>query len=63
MSGNQIYKWNVPIYQQDAEKLSMTELGKYLRRDIVALSRAAGDHDKLRQDNGCVVYEPCMTPN
>jgi len=27
---------------QDAEKLSMTELGKYLRRDIAALSRAAG---------------------
>ena len=27
---------------QDAEKLSMTELGKYLRRDISALSRAAG---------------------
>ena len=25
---------------QDAEKLSMTELGKYLRRDIAALSRA-----------------------
>ncbi len=27
---------------QDAEKPSMTELGKYLRRDISALSRAAG---------------------
>jgi REP element-mobilizing transposase RayT len=27
---------------QDAEKLSLTDLGKYLRRDISALSRAAG---------------------
>ena len=22
-----------------------------------------GLHDKLRQDNGCVVYEPCIMPN
>ena len=27
---------------RDAEKISMTKLGKYLRRDISALSRAAG---------------------
>ncbi len=27
---------------QDAEKVSMTELGKYLGRDISALSRAGG---------------------
>ena len=32
----------VSYLAQDAEKLSMTELGKYLRRDISALSRAAG---------------------